>query len=307
MELRHLRYFVAVAEAGNISHAAERLHISQPPLSRQIRDLEHELGLALFERTSRAVHLTAAGKEFLPEARAVLKRAASAIESVRQFQARLPKTLAIGYAPSPTVEILPPALRAFQAAHPNVKVALHDLTSAEMLAGVREQSLDLAVMVRQAKSASRGLTFAPLKRYLAGILLPPGHPLEAFPHVTAAQILREPLVAYNLNDYSEYPEWLEQILRTKASKLKIAEECDGALSLISAVEAGRGIAVVMESVQCISGNRVSFRPIINAPESPEVGVMYRTKGMSSEAQQLLQTLRHSAMKLVARRRKPPSA
>src|SRR5271155_3857791 len=107
MELRHLRYFVVVAEEQNVTRAAERLHVSQPPLSRQMRDLEEELGVELFRRTAKSLALTEAGKIFLPEARAVLLRAEQAVQTVRAMAKGERGQLRVGYAPSLTVEFLP--------------------------------------------------------------------------------------------------------------------------------------------------------------------------------------------------------
>jgi DNA-binding transcriptional LysR family regulator len=117
MELRHLRYFVAVAETENVSRAALRLHVSQPALSRQIRDLEEEIGFLLLARTAKSVRLTAAGRTFLADARVVLQRVEEAVEAARAVATGQHGELHVGYAPSSTVRILPPALRAFQAAH----------------------------------------------------------------------------------------------------------------------------------------------------------------------------------------------
>ena len=118
MELRHLRYFVAVAEAENVSRAALKLHVSQPALSRQIRDLEEELGFALLERSAKSVRLTDAGKTFQGEARAVLQRVEEALKKTRAVATGGRGELHVGYAPSLTVRILPPTLRAFQAGSP---------------------------------------------------------------------------------------------------------------------------------------------------------------------------------------------
>src|SRR5437016_14680553 len=114
MELRHLRYFVAVAEAENVSRAALKLHVSQPGLSRQIRDLEEELGFLLFERSAKSVRLTEAGRVFLTEARAVLQRVEDAVKAARAVAAGGRGELNVGYAPSLTARILPATLRAFQ-------------------------------------------------------------------------------------------------------------------------------------------------------------------------------------------------
>src|SRR5579863_6215004 len=100
MELRHLRYFIVVAEEQNVTRAAARLHVSQPPLSRQIRDLEEELGVALFKRTAKSVELTAAGKIFLTEARAILQRSNEAVQTVRAVASVGRGQVRVGYAPS---------------------------------------------------------------------------------------------------------------------------------------------------------------------------------------------------------------
>src|SRR5262252_5778937 len=107
MELRHLRYFVAVAEEQSVTRAAARLHVSQPPLSRQIRDLEDELDVALFDHGAKSVRLTEAGKVFLSEARAILRRAGEAVETVKAVANGHRGEIHVGYAPSLTVEILP--------------------------------------------------------------------------------------------------------------------------------------------------------------------------------------------------------
>ncbi len=133
MELRHLRYFVAVAETENVTRAAAKLRIAQPAVSRQIRDLEEELGVPLLERQAKSVRLTDAGRLFLDEARAVLERADAAVEKVRATANRARGELHVGYAPSLTSRILPRALRRMQADFPLVRVLLHDLSSEEML------------------------------------------------------------------------------------------------------------------------------------------------------------------------------
>src|SRR5215203_1894116 len=120
MELRHLRYFVAVAEEENVTRAAARLHVSQPPLSRQIRDLEDELGVALFERSAKSLRLAEAGRIFLIEARAVLERADQAAASVKNLGAGLTGELNVGFAPSLAVDILPRALRNLQRDAPKI-------------------------------------------------------------------------------------------------------------------------------------------------------------------------------------------
>jgi len=142
LELRHLRYFVAVAEEENVSRAASRLQVSQPGVSRQIHDLEDEIGFSLFERNGKSVRLTAAGKIFFGEARDILERTSDAVKKAgRASQAEIN----VGYAPSHTVEILPRALRGFRSSFPEVRVTLHDLSAEEMLPLLLQKKLDVAL------------------------------------------------------------------------------------------------------------------------------------------------------------------
>jgi DNA-binding transcriptional LysR family regulator len=141
MELRHLRYFVAVCEALNFTKAAAQLRIAQPALSRQVQDLEDEIGVDLLKRSPRGVTITAEGKLFLEEAREVLKRTDESVEKVRALARGEYGELHAGYAPSPTVEILPPALAAFQKAFPRVRVLLHDLSQRELIDGLQDGTL----------------------------------------------------------------------------------------------------------------------------------------------------------------------
>ena len=133
VELRHLRYFVAVAEMENVSRAALKLHVSQPALSRQIRDLEAEIGFSLLERTAKSVRLTDAGRAFLDNARALLQNADEAVTKARAVASAEPTELHVGYSAENTVEILPKILRAFHWAMPNVHVRLHDFSSKDIL------------------------------------------------------------------------------------------------------------------------------------------------------------------------------
>src|ERR1700756_2609708 len=129
MELRHLRYFLAVAEALNFTKAAAQLRVAQPALSRRVQDLEDEIGVDLMKRSPRGVILTAEGKLFLEEARQIIARADESVNKVRALARGEYGELHIGYAPSASVEILPPALAAFQKRAPQVKLVLHDLSS----------------------------------------------------------------------------------------------------------------------------------------------------------------------------------
>src|SRR5437879_11906498 len=143
VELRHLRYFVAVAEMENVPRAALKLHVSQPALSRQIRDLEDEIGFSLLERTAKSVRLTDAGRAFLDNARALLQNADGAVTKARAAASAEPTELHVDYSPTPTAKLLPKILRPCQRAMPSVHVRLHDWSNEENVAGVRDGRLNL--------------------------------------------------------------------------------------------------------------------------------------------------------------------
>jgi len=273
MELRHLRYFVAAAEQENISRAALKLHVSQPGVSRQIHDLEEELGFPLFERSAKALKLTNAGRTFLDEARAVLRRADEAVNNARAVATGAGGEIHVGYAPSLTIQILPRALRAFQSKFPSARVSLYDLSTEEMLAGLRAEKVHVALMVRPPRKMLRGLQFQELARYPICAALPPKHPLANSRTVSIEQLKNEPLITYCRRDYPEYYGLLDGLFGKY--KPRIAEEHDGVTSIIAAVESGRGIALVPQCVQSMAGPRVTLVPLDPAPDTIPVGAAWK--------------------------------
>ena len=294
MELRHLRYFVAVAEAENVSRAALKLHVSQPALSRQVRDLEDELGFPLLERTAKSVRLTEAGRVFLAESRAVLQRAEAAVSAARAVSTGQGAELHVGYAPTPTVRMLPPALRAFQAEQPGVRVKLHDLSTEEMLAGVRDGKLQVAFVVRPTRGMLRGLGFEELARDPMRLAVAPNHPLARSRSVPLARLAREPLVAYSRKEYPEYHEFLAALFARIKARPRIAQEHESGTSLIAAIEAGSGVALVSESLGCSAGPRLKLIPIVPEPEPLAVGMAWLKKGLTPTARQFLAKAREAA-------------
>jgi DNA-binding transcriptional LysR family regulator len=283
MELRHLRYFVAVAEAENVSRAALKLHVSQPALSRQVRDLEAELGFPLLERTAKSVRLTDAGRVFLTEARAVVERAEAAVAKARAIATDGRGEIHVGYAPSPTVRILPPALRAFQAQRPKVRVRLHDLSSEEIVAGLCDETLDIAILVRPTRRMLRGLRFEELARDAICVAVAPKHPFARHRSVAVAEIARASLIVFSRRDYPDYHEMLDNVFAGTKSKLRIAEEHDNSTSLIAAIEAGAGVAVCAESMVCTVGLRLKVIPIKPPPPPLMIGAAWRASGLSPTA------------------------
>src|SRR5258706_726151 len=278
MELRHLRYFLAVGEALNFTKAAARLRVAQPALSRQIQGLEHEIGVNLLHRSSRGVMLTAEGKLFLEEVRELLKQADESVEKVRALARGEYGELHIGYAPSPTVEILPPALTAFQKAVPRVKALLHDLSSDELITGLQNGTLELAVMVPPADDQTAGIQFEVLRTYPLCVAMTAAHPFARLKSITLEKLAAEPLVGFRRKDYPEYNRSLERLFASVHAKPRIAVECDSASSLITEVEAGRGVALSSTIFKLVAGQRLLYRPLKGTTEVASVGIARAIKG-----------------------------
>src|SRR5882762_3177880 len=293
MELRHLRYFVAVAEEQNVTRAAARLHVSQPPLSRQIRDLEDELGVALFDHGAKSVRLTEAGKVFLTEARAVVQRADEAVQTVKAVANGQRGEIHVGYAPSLTVELLPRALRSFQEANPSVRVQLHDLSTQEMLRGLRDGKLHVALIIQVSTKVLTGLVFEELHRYAVCVAVHPAHPLARVRKIGLERVAAERLITLTLADYPEYHAWLSNLFTPLKRPPQIAEEHDSATSLIASVEAGRGVALVHQDFDCLSGPRLKIRPLTPAPPPFVVGVARRKGENSVATEKFMAALRQS--------------
>ncbi len=293
MELRHLRYFVAVAEEENVTRAAARLRVAQPSLSRQIRDLEEDLEVMLFARGPRSLRLTEAGRVFLSETRSVLRRLDEAVEAARVTAHGNGGEIHVGFAPSLTVELLPGALRRLHESHPRVRVQLHDLSTREMVEGLAAGELDAALMIRPPKLED-GVVFEELRRLAVCVAVAPGHPLARAGNVALTDVARDRLISYDSALYPEYREWLGRVFSHAEVAFRIAEEHEGSSGLIAAVEAGRGVALVQEGFEGFSGVRLVLRRLDPELEAFVVGVAGRADTASPRARAFIEAARESA-------------
>jgi DNA-binding transcriptional LysR family regulator len=278
MELRHLRTFLTVAETLSFNKAAAQLHIAQPALSRQVQALEEEIGVDLLKRSSRGVTLTAEGKLLLEDARDLVRRADESVKKVQALARGEYGELNIGYAPNATVEILPPALAAFQKAIPEVKVLLHDMTGAEIVDGLRNGGLQLGVTPRPAVEYDPDLEFELLKNYPLCAVLPAGHTLARLKTIPIEIFATEPLVALNRKNYPEAHSMLGRIFRPLGLKPRIALECDGTSSVITAIESGRGITLYPSVLKRVARDRLRYRPVTGITEVLLVGIVRAKNG-----------------------------
>jgi DNA-binding transcriptional LysR family regulator len=277
IELKRVRYFLAVGEALNFTKAAARLRIAQPALSRHVQELEDEIGVDLLRRSPRGVTLTAEGKLFLQEARELLHHADESVERVRALARGEYGELHVGYAPVPTAEILPPALAAFRKAVPRVKLSLHDLSSDEIVDGLRDATLQIGVLVEPTGEQATGIEFESLRTYPYCVAMIASHPFARLKSIPLEKLSPQPLVVLRRKDYSEYHLILARIFAPISTKPRIVVECDSANSMIAEVEAGHGVVVGTMLLRHAAGKRLLFRPL-DTTEAQSVGIARAANG-----------------------------
>jgi LysR family transcriptional regulator, benzoate and cis,cis-muconate-responsive activator of ben and cat genes len=256
MELRHLRYFVAVAEEENISRAALKLHVSQPGISRQIHDLEGEIGFSLFERRGKTVRLTVAGKIFFSEARDILQRTADAVEKARAGLASRVE-INVGFIPALTTEILPRTVRAFRGYFPGVRVTLRDLFPEEALPLLHQRKLDIALTLLRQK-LPRELEMKELARYEPCVFVGKTHPLAKSKFVSLNQVASEPVATYSRKDHPGFHKHFKKLFASVGRTPRIGSEHNSVSSLLATVAAGNEVALLASCVSRMAGPRLKL-------------------------------------------------
>jgi DNA-binding transcriptional LysR family regulator len=274
MELRHLRYFVAVAEELHFRRAAQRLHMSQPPLSQQIRQLEEEVGVQLLTRNQHRVELTASGAAFLDRAREILDAVEAAALEARRVQRGEVGRLAVGFVGSATYSFVPELLGAFRRQHGDVALRLHELGTTEQLRQLENGRIDIGfVRPRQPRA---GLSIEPVYAEPVMVALPDLHPLAAAPQVHIQDLTGEPLVLLTRAGSPGLRETLEQIPDQLGGEEVIVQEVAEMQTVIGLVAAGVGISLVPESVRALQRCGVTYRPLAEDAPSVELAVAWRT-------------------------------
>ncbi|WP_427130490.1 LysR family transcriptional regulator [Pseudarthrobacter sp. S9] len=273
MELRHLRYFVVVAETCHFGQAAERLRMAQPPLSQQIRQLEAELGVDLLTRTTRSVKLTPAGETFLVDAQRILGSVDEAARRARRFADGKAGTLRIGLTGTASYTQLPVLARLVKEQLPGVVL---DVRS-EMLTPAIEQALaagelDVGVLRPPVRDAS--LALRPVARERFVVALPAGHRLAAEDLVTIGELRAEDFIMYQAGSRSVVNDAVIRACRAADFQPRVAHESATTSSQLSLVAAGLGVAVLPESVRGIALDGVHYRTVAGA-EAVELGLSWR--------------------------------
>jgi DNA-binding transcriptional LysR family regulator len=271
MELRHLRYFVAVAAHGSFNRAAEILHLTQPALSRQVKNLEEELGVPLLVRGQNTVKLTESGDLFYEEARAVIARANEAVQRVRG-EVRS-ETLRVGYAPSIIAGIMSAALEKFQSAAPRVRIELTDLSSREINELANQGRLDM--VISPGISITNGISefqWTELRRLQPVLIMPETHPLARLRRIPPARLRDLPLVGLAKGNYPEYVPHLRGMLKPFGILPRfISLVNDGLSTLFTELEAHRAAAILTEGIISIMPRTLVVRPF--TPMLPSATVM----------------------------------
>jgi LysR family transcriptional regulator, benzoate and cis,cis-muconate-responsive activator of ben and cat genes len=292
MELRHLRYFIAVAEELNFSRAAERLNVSQPPLSRQIRDLESELNVKLFERNHQEVKLTIVGRALLARARELMREAELLRARAHEMEGEVYEELQLGYAPAPTAAIIAGILARYHELAPGASVTLHDLSLSEILTGLRAKKLHAGLTLRPRPGEMHGLEFEPLRRYSVGIICAKSCPLAQLSGIRPSAVSIGNLIGYRAAEFPEYHQWVAKVLGVSKRRVIISQECDGVLSIIAAVESGHAPAVVGEFTTAIAGDRVCYIPFVSKASFMDVGLLCRKSDTAENVKKLIAASSH---------------
>ncbi|AOR79468.1 LysR family transcriptional regulator [Novosphingobium resinovorum] len=264
MELRHLRYFICVAEELHFGAAARRLGISQPPLSQQVRALEDELGVRLFERTSRSVKLTRAGLHFLPHARETLAQADRAARIARLADSGEVGRLSLGFSPSvPFTPYVVDALARFRAKFPEVSVELHELPREDQISGVERRTLDIGIL-----RAFSPLTLLPQMQMLPlqceGMMLAMrrDHPFTRYDRpLTLADIEGEQLILFSSMNGAGFNEMLGLHCEELGFRPTVSLEADSFGTLVGLTAAGLGITILSRSLARFNVDTLTFRSI----------------------------------------------
>jgi DNA-binding transcriptional LysR family regulator len=272
MELRHLRYFVAVAHEGHVTRAAEKLHIAQPPLSHQIKALEAEIGAPLFVRHPRGVALTDAGRSFLADAEAILGSVAQATQRARRSARGETGRIAVGFTTSaPFHPLVARAIREFRSARPDVSFVLEESSSGDLLAGVRDERLDIA-FIRSGVADPEGLAVHPLLQEEMAAALPVRHSLARRPRLALKDLAQETFILYRRPDGRGLYDVIIAACAAAGFSPHVGQEAPRIVSTLNLVAAGLGITIVPASLsrlplEGVVYRRLQGRPAIKVPLS----------------------------------------
>ncbi|MFN6570861.1 LysR family transcriptional regulator [Dendronalium sp. ChiSLP03b] len=299
MELRHLRYFVTLAEELHFGRAAERLHIAQPPLSQQIRQLEKELGFELFYRTKRNVQLTEAGQVFLSEVQQILKQLQQAIQVGQQTSRGEVGQLVIGFVSSAAYNVMPTILQTFRSCIPGVSLELHELTTDQQLDCLRQGRIDVGFL----RPPVEDNTFSWEKIFQESLIiaLPETHPLANQSDVCLQSLANEPFILFPRILAPGLYDLIISLCQQTGFSPTVTQEAIQMQTIVSLVAADMGVAIVPASLQNLQRTGVVYKNIQEASlvkdVSAAIAMIWRRNEKSPTVQGFLEIVRQVAKQL----------
>jgi len=293
MELRHLRYFIAVAEELHFGRAAERLNIAQPPLSRQIRDLEREVGTPLFERIPRGVDLTPAGRAFLPEARQTLSQAERAQRTAQRAARGEIGRLRVGFVEAATYRgILPDVLGFFRIHLPDIGISLLEMDPIEQAEAFRDGRIDLGILHSLPADADRWLLAEPVYADALVAAIPGTHDLAGRTRVSLANLGGESFVLFPRYAAPGLYDAIIASCRSAGFSPRIVQEAEGWHTLAGLVGAGVGVAFVPQSFTNFARPGVVYLPVRGLSVNVEMSTVWK-RGDKSPVRERFVTALHA--------------
>lgn len=289
MELRHLKYFVTVAEELNFNRAAERLMMTQPPLTEHIHHLEDELGIALFNRTKRKVELTPAGELFLERARSLLDEAAQCVLEVREAVSNERQRLVVGLPGFVFSRLVSEIMQEFHEWYPEVELSVQelDLPPNQLLQPLREQLVDLIFMSEQ-NIRDQNIKFERLEQTSLTVVLPSEHRLAKLPRLSLATLANEPTIFTLANLQSEVS---VELKRAGKPGSKFNLQVTQMATALNLVQAGMGIALLPVSVRNMNYQGVVYKPLADLSLLTRLNLVWRNNDNSEVLQSFLEIAR----------------
>jgi DNA-binding transcriptional LysR family regulator len=293
LELRQLRYFVAVAEEMHFGRAAARLHMTQPPLSQTIQLLESALGTPLFVRTKRSVVLTPAGSTLLPEARRILQQAAALPELAQRAAAGESGRLALAFVSIADYSILPPSLRDFRERYPQVHIELREATTDVQLDDLMQRRIDVGLLIPPLPDKMRAeLDYLPVLSEPLILAAPKGLPVVRGKNAVALEALSEqPLIVFPRRIAPAFHDAILTCFHDAGLTPRIGQEAIQMQTIVGLVSAGMGIALVPQSVSNLKRPGVEYRPIAGKTPLVETGMAWRRDNTAPILRAFLELLR----------------
>ena len=289
MELRHLRYFVAVADELSFTRGAERLRIAQPSLTRQIRDLEDELGVRLLDRTKKKVMLTKEGEFFLERSKRLLGLSDELIQGVHELDHKVSHTVNIGYVANPFHQVLPASLTAFEKEFPDISINLFGIPSAEQIIAVKDGKLDVGFVGLLEPTEDSDLQFLLVGSYKAVAVMPRSNSRAKKGIINLADLAQTFFVAPSEKCYPGYSRWFKSTCEGLGMRAKIVQTVDNDSALIQSIRSGLGVAVLPEQIKEVPHDNVIIKNVAPPILFPST-IVWRKDNLSAGLKAYLQVI-----------------